>query len=145
MIIPGLCMNWYFQKCMIFVMQISSDNIFKSCRYDNLSLGVDALYRRDVEFKNVPARRSSNQSNTCTLSILKQELCQNSAPLWHNSLITISIFCDFWKQTICECYNFREIDLDENIPVWLKSILCTGNVEFWDKTLSLTCFYEKAC
>ena len=56
--------------------------------------------------------------------------------LWHNSLKTISVFCDFWKQTICECNNFQQVSLDENIPVWLKSILCTGYVEFGDKTHS---------
>ena len=29
--------------------------------------------------------------------------------LWHNSLITISIFHEFWSKTIHEDYNFFEI------------------------------------
>ena len=62
--------------------------------------------------------------------------CNLPPSLWHNSLITISIFREFWSETIREDYNFFLIYLDGNIPVRLKPILRTSRVEFWDKTSS---------
>ena len=49
--------------------------------------------------------------------------------LWHNSLITISIFREFRTQTIHQSYNLFVNYLDEDIPAMFRGILHTGSVE----------------
>ena len=52
-----------------------------------------------------------------------------SKALWHNSLITISIFREFRTQTIHQSYNLFVNYLDEDIPAMFRGILHTGSVE----------------
>ena len=49
--------------------------------------------------------------------------------LWHNSLITISIFREFRTQTIHQSYNLFVNYLDEDIPAMSRGILHTCSVE----------------
>ena len=49
--------------------------------------------------------------------------------LWHNSLITISIFREFRTQTIHQSYKLFVNYLDEDIPAMFRGILHTGSVK----------------